>query len=534
MIGLEEKDLEVKFKYRSDCLKLKKSIIAAQKTLSELNRSVYGTLRYDVSWLISENWKQKIDQFLKMVANRYSYAKTLSDFTKEYTRLVAEFGFICDACYSFKPFHATVFQTLVVKFISIIRAKLQKMWNDNFRSIGAGDCLAISDASAMFIAALTKWNIKEDGFSAYYRPVVLRFTQSLFTNSREIICNIMDGIYKTDNEVKGKLKLNIFDNFEGHLFFVIDHFTKFPSLFFLQEITSYVSNILAIFFNRIDAVVKESPENGRLFVALMNSNMLRILKNVERKIIEMSSKQMTIAHFRTKIFQEYLILKIGKIFKSCWSQLRKFFKNIIVKPRFTNITDFLELDFRKKIDKIIFDSNSLLSLLINITQFKEFFQYIFISTFKKYVKTYFQHLPKFSSREFIISTAKVKSDFSYFQNFCIDDILENCYIMNKHLNSFADSLQSTNVEFIIVGFINLQVCFPKIFNQKNISRIIKFRMNDEKNVRNYVKSHIEGEKNEIPRYESNMMFDLKKKSRISFMKAASIMYFILILSEIKR
>ena len=493
LISLSDRSFQIRFKHGGDCHRFYTALLNTALVSIELNRTVYGVLRYDLAGIIDFDWKLKVDQFLKLVSSRFTYAKTFPDFTKEFSKLIAEFGFIADAFYAFQPFFLPIFSYFAIKFLQTIRVKLQKMWNDNFSTIGAVDCLSVSDTMVLFLSLLSKWGVRDAGLLTYYKPVVLKFTQCLFLNSREMLMNIMDEITQTATIINGKISSSMFSNLEGHLFFVLDHHSKFPSLFFLREIIMYVSAVIAIFLIHILRLIDDSVQEPFFFIALLNANMIKIIRNSEKKILELTAKKMSISDVRNLIVDGFLIKRIGLIFNKSIKLLQKHFRHFVILPGFNKITSFFEFDFRKHLDKIIYEANHNLSLLNSETLFKEFFQYIFVVTFKQYARLYFQLIPKLKPKEFLASTGKLKSDLSYFSNFCIDDILENSYLIKKHLSAFSNTLQSTEISQIIVGFINLQISFPKIFNQKNVDIIVKTRMNQEEGLRNYVKNHIHNE-----------------------------------------
>lgn len=499
----------------------------------ELNRTVYGILRYDLSALFCPDWRPKLDQYLKLVTSRYTYAKTMADFSKEFARLVGEFGLITDAFYANQPFYFPIYRAFAYRFIALIRTKFQKIWNELFDSIGAGDCLALSDSMVLFLGTLEKWGLKEEGLRAYYRPLVLKFTQCLFNNSREVMANIMDQMVNTRNVVNGKVQSTVFSNLEAHVNFVLDHYSKFPSPFFAKEILVYISNVLAIFLLRILDVLNKNETNGRLFIMILNANMIKVIRNTERKIMDLAGKHIKLQTIRDGLVEHYLIKRIAAIFSKANQLLRRYFKDQVIAPGFAKNTPYLSFDFRKHLDKIIFEANHNLTLLSNETLLRESFQYVFERTFKDFAKFYLRHLHKLIKTEFVVSAAKVKSDLGYFRNFCIDDILENGYLMRKHLDSFIDILNAPDVSLIIVGFINLQISFPKIFNGKNVSKIIKARMNDEKALRTYVKKHIQKEEEHTETGNRQMMFQVKEKRGYKFL-GLTVLYFFVILSELTR
>jgi len=483
--------------------------------------------------LFCPDWKPRLDQYIKLVSSRYTYAKTLADFSKEFAKLVGEFGLITDAFYTNQPFYYPIYRVFAFRFIALIRSKFQKIWNDMFNSIGAGDCLALADSMVLFLGTLDKWGLKEDGLRAYYRPLVLKFSQCLFLNSREVLANIMDQMVNTRNIVNGKVQSTVFSNLEAHINFVLDHYSKFPSAFFINEIMIYISNVLAIFLLRILEVLSKNQTNGRLFIMILNANMIKVIRNTERKVIDLAGKHIKIQKVRNILVEAYLIKRVAAIFAQANQLLRRYFKDQVIAPGFAKVVPFLDFDFRKHLDKIIFEANHNLILLSNDTLLRESFQYVFERTFKGFAKFYLRNVQKLLKTEFVVSAAKVKSDLGYFKNFCIDDILENGYLMRKHLDSFVDVLHSSDVSQIIVAFINLQINFPKIFNGKNVNKIVKARMNDEKALRNYVKKHIQQDEVQVETGERRMMFQVKEKRKFKFL-GVTVLYFFVILSDLTR
>lgn len=524
------KSYQFKFKYGSGCAMFQSALLVGIETAIELNRTAYGLLRYDLSSLYCPDWKPRLEQYLKLVSSRYTYAKTLADFGKEFAKLVGEFGLIADAFYAAQPFCLPLFRAFACRFIAIVRSKLQKMWNEHFDALGAGDCMGLSDSITLFLGTLEKWGIREDGLRAYYQPLVLKFTQCLFLNSREILANIMDQILNTRNVVQGKVKCAAFANLEGHIFFVLDHYSKFPSAFFAEEIAHYISALLPHFLGRIRYLLDANQTSPRLFIMLLNANMVKVVRNAEKKLVDLAGKHLKLPAVRDIFGEMYLLKRIFRIFTEANRLLRAYFKNQVILPCFARHVPFLEFDFRKQVDKVIFEANNHLTLLANENLLRESFQFVFERTFKGFARFYMRQVSGFLQSEFVVSAAKAKADLGYLRNFCIDDILENGYLMRKHIDAFADVLTAGDVSAIIVGFINLQVSFPKVFNAKNVNKLIKARMNEEKALRNYVKKHIQRDDVQ-EHFEGQMMFQLKKRL-LSGAAPLFVLYFFLVLGDL--
>jgi hypothetical protein len=496
-VGPIEYTLNPKFCLEADCLY--HAILGSIETQKEVERSRANVLYFDVARFyqpeVLENLKMA-QRIVEEIARPISSFKDSATFVDKLNAFVGDFGSVCDAFYSHRPFFVEVFKQTVIYFQEVFRSSVRAAWAHN-KSFSAKQMLEITSAFRRWEGVMRGWSITDANFSYCERPLTESFFTTLFENSQVTLGNILGDFLTSYKVVEGIAVSPALDSLENHFLFVVDHYTNIPTLCCLEEALRYVGRVL----NGIQLAIhnqfkKPLVVETKVLIALINSSFLKVAKTVTRKVAEIAKEHFDPKTAKLLLNERFISFLNVKLVATCKA---KFAKNISEKIRLTFAApkDMLDFNLTFTMRDLLAFCDSHIRLFAVPDNIPDFFHVVFTKIIKNYVLLFAASQPRMSSSNIAKYQAKVAVDLIDFEKLCVESLVENSEFVKRRFRFLLDFLQATDLDVILISLLNLELFCKKFHDPQQLRMLIKTKGYLPQDSEEFLMHHFGGPKKSV-------------------------------------
>lgn len=523
-----------KFCLEADCLY--HALLGSIEIHKEVQRSRAKAIFFDVGRFyqpaVLENLKMA-KRIVEEIARPLASPKSTTAFVENLHTFVTDFDSTCDAFYSHRPFFLDVFKQTVIYFQEAFRSRVSSAWETNAKEFSAKQILEIAAACTRWDFVLCSWKITDANFAFCARPLTETFFTTLFENNRTSLANILTDFVSTYSIVDGIAHSSAMDSLENHFMFVLDHYTRIPTLYCLEESIRYVGRVLhatqLAIYRHLQAPSLSDP---RVLISIINSSFLKLSKNISRKVSEISAQQLDPKTIKIMMNDRFISFINLKIINSCKS---KFLKSIAEKIRstFASQKDILDLNLTFNMREILSLCDSMIRLFAVPDHLPEFFHFVFTKIIKNYVLLFAASQPKMTSQNSQRYEAKVSADTSDFDKLCVESLVDNSEFVKRRFSFLSEFLHATDLDVILISLLNLNLFCKRFHDPQTLRMLVETRLFLPKDSEDYLMNHFLSQKPNKPVVQLSKAQIARKRMKM-FLHTALILLFYFKLSDFTR
>lgn len=462
---------------------------AAKKERADVVHSVYKVLKYNVdvfyTTFSTKNFTQ-LNSVIKDITHNLVNSTDISEYNRAFSKLTVDFGFLCDAFYTKRPFKFQIFKMVVVQIHKTIRETFEIRWNASSDQIQTNEVLTLAETMFGYLNLKAKWGIVDRNFRNWERPLIKRFLYSLFQKSRELMVNILTEIQTAHYVSDGKILSSSLDGFENHLSFVVSHYQKIPIPSFGVEICIYVGRVASMFFMNLREFILRPDTPKELCMVILNCNLFKTIRSSQKSVVTLTRSALSMDKVKVLMGDDYLLYIFQKIHDAAKLQLKKALAREWIESEVRKYKSIWEFDVTTLSDSLVDQMKRVFSLLINDFNFKDIAYALFNSLLIEYILCLCRNVKGLKPADSKRLLDKVNNDCALMEGYCQDDSMVNPEKLKSKIKSLSTYFNTLSVDETIAHFVKLQFFFRKKIASGTLLELIKAKVFFSSEVQQYI------------------------------------------------
>ena len=465
----------------------------ARKERIEIMNSEYKKLKYNVDIFYSLSISRsntQINIIIKEICHGIHSAKNIMDYNRALIELTVDFGYLCDAFYSRRPFKYSVFKLVIAQIHKAIKESFENQWNASYVDISTTDCLVLTETIYGYLKLMNKWGMQDHHFQYFELHLLRRFLFCLFEKTREIMVGILLSLSSSHYINEGKIVSSSLDGFESHLSFMVGHYLKIPSPVFGLQICVYLGCVSASFFINLFESLNDKCNKKEYFMMLLNWNSVKAIRSAQKSIVMFTKNGINLERAKKLMNDDYLWFVFDKIQKRAKLRLIESLADELVIEPILNVKSFWFFE-AKEFCQNLFDSLKIIfDFLISDFLFKEIsynmvnifiIEYIFLVI--KVSKTL-----KLSEANKIVD--RVIEDTKILENFLSEDSIFKFEKLKLKIFVLREFFGTKNVDETIACLIKMKIFFGKKIKSEAWICLMKAKASFSDQVKSYITEYL--------------------------------------------
>lgn len=525
-------------KYALEAQAMYNAILGAMELQTEIDRLRNKIFAFDVRRFYQPAIIANLKLCQRVVEDLARPMISEKDLGKAIDRLqehVVNFDLLCDAFYAHKPFFADLFKQFVIYSHSVFEERIKTLWSQNFKELTAKQILDIAATAMKWGSVMASWQISDSNYRYCERPLIESFFARLYDNNLGTLFNIITSITTNYTPVDGIATSPGMASLENHLLFIVDHYTKVPVVYCLEEGLRYAGRVLhATMLILYKMLAEKTAIDVKVLISIYNTSFIKLAKTVIKKAHEIGKGVVDLP--RTKLYMNerfisYLNIKICDI---TWTRFKKCVAERI-RQSFGTVKDLLQLNMTFVMREILSYIESLLRLFAIPNHVPEFYNYVFTKILKSYIVLFVASQPNMTQAHLQKYYAKVVVDQSDFEKLCVESIVADSEIVNNRFESFVEFLNSQDLDLILIRLLNLDLFVKKCKDPSFLRQLIRSKVYLPKDCEEFIVEHF-AEVGRKPNVAQPVLTKshLQKKRNKMFIHTGLILFFYFKMSALIR
>lgn len=473
----------------------------AKREKLDIANSVYKVLKYNVDvfyvHFAAKNHTQ-IAQIVKEICRGVTTASDIQEYNRALAKLTVDFGFLCDAFYTKRPFKLRIFVQVISQMHKTIRDTFEIRWNAASDTIQTADCLSLAETMFGYLNLMTKWGLTDRYFKGWEKPILNRFLYALFQKSKELMVNILTEIQTSHYLNEGKLMSSSLDGFENHLSFVVSHYSKIPMPSFGIEICKYVGRVASMFFMNLREFLLKPAPRKEFCMVILNSNLFKTIRSSQKSVASLTKNQVNIDIVKSLMNDDYLLFVFQKIHDAAKVQLKKSMSAEFVTAEAQKRKSFWTFNVAEFADQLVENMKRVFALLINDFLFKDIAHSLFKNLLVEYIKCICQCGKDFSPADSKRLLDKVAADCEVFRGYCHAGLMNRPEELVERIDVLESFFHTKSVDVTIAQFIKMQYFYHKKIPGKQLIELVQAKCFFMKEVKSYIIEYTKTDANYKP------------------------------------
>jgi hypothetical protein len=423
---------------------------------------------------------------VKEITRSITNATDVAEYNRVFGKLTVDFGFLCDAFYTKRPFKFPIFKLVVVQIHKTIRDTFEIRWNASSDTIQTSECLTLAETMYGYLILMGKWGITDRNFRNWERPLTKRFLFALFQKTKELMVNILTEIQSSHYVSEGKIMSSSLDGFENHLSFVVGHYQKVPIPSFGVEICVYVGRVASMFFMSLREFILRPDTSKELCMVILNCNLFKTIRSSQKSVVLLTKNAIPMDKVKILMGDDYLLFIFQKIHDAAKLQLKKALAREFIEREVRGLQTLWLFDLTLLAEQVVDQMKRVFSLLINDFNFKDIAYSLINSLLVEYILCICRSAKGLKPSDSKRLLDKINQDCLVLEGLCQEDSMADADKLKSKIRSLCQYFNTLSVDETIAHFVKMQFFFRKKIPTTDLLELIKAKVFFSAEVRQYI------------------------------------------------
>jgi len=496
-VEITDKVYHFHFKHAWECELWMHGLRKAAEVEKEIKRTIHGVIKHNIGILYFYFNSHLDNDIIKIVTNMVNPLTTdlnPVEFANELKKISEELNYFFDAFYAHKPFLFMLFKFVAIHIHTNVKQKVNSYWNKKCKNMNAGEIIGIMNSFALYERTTKSWGMEDSRNNGWINPLLKTFIFKLYDNCRQILANILYDLRNNFNVENHKIVSRSSESLEAHLNFIFDHYNQIQSLEAADLLIETCSTILLLFLINTKNFIRTDNFPLQIYVAVLNNSFLKVIKNFQKRVHNVTNSQISLKKLKEKIDQEFLITTITEIEKLSFNKILSYFK-ILTEKKFDDGNNLFQFDMLKTLSNLTGEFEVFFNLIDNRFYVNDLNYEIFEHVTNLYYKKFLDFVSSINIKNYKSALNKIMTDINTLEKSLSNTNSEKISNIRFKLKQLTVFVNSEDIDEVIMCVMNMHIFFKELIDPRNVDRMLQakifFPPNSIEYISSYLKSSLE-------------------------------------------